>query len=38
MNVPYPGFGHTGGFIASIATIVLAGLILYLVFKRNDWL
>jgi magnesium transporter len=38
MNVPYPGFGHTGGFIASVATIVLAGLILYLVFKRNDWL
>jgi magnesium transporter len=38
MNVPYPGFGHTGGFVASVATIVLAGLILYLVFKRNDWL
>jgi magnesium transporter len=38
MNVPYPGFGHTGGFIVSVATIVLAGLILYLVFKRNDWL
>ena len=38
MNVPYPGFGHTGGFIASVVTIVLAGLILYLVFKRNDWL
>ena len=38
MNVPYPGFGHAGGFIASVATIVLAGLILYLVFKRNDWL
>jgi magnesium transporter len=38
MNVPYPGFGQTGGFAASVATIVLAGLILYLVFKRNDWL
>jgi magnesium transporter len=38
MNVPYPGFGHTGGFVASVVTIVLAGLILYLVFKRNDWL
>jgi magnesium transporter len=38
MNVPYPGFGHIGGFVASVATIVLAGLILYLVFKRNDWL
>jgi magnesium transporter len=38
MNVPYPGFSQTGGFIASVVTIVLAGLILYLVFKRNDWL
>jgi magnesium transporter len=38
MNVPYPGFGHTGGFVASVVTIVLAGLVLYLVFKRNDWL
>jgi magnesium transporter len=38
MNVPYPGFSQTSGFAASIATIVLAGLILYLVFKRNDWL
>ena len=38
MNVPYPGFSHTGGFVASVVTIVLAGLILYLVFKRNDWL
>ena len=28
----------SAGFIASVATIVLAGLILYLVFKRNDWL
>jgi magnesium transporter len=38
MNVPYPGFSQTGGFVASVVTIVLAGLILYLVFKRNDWL
>ena len=38
MNVPYPGFGHAGGFVVSVVTIVLAGLILYLVFKRNDWL
>jgi magnesium transporter len=38
MNVPYPGFSQTGGFVASVATIVLAGLVLYLVFKRNDWL
>jgi magnesium transporter len=38
MNVPYPGFGQTSGLVASVATIVLAGLILYMVFRRNDWL
>jgi len=38
MNVPYPGFSQTDGFAASVATIVLAVLILYLIFKRNDWL
>ena len=37
-NVPYPGFGKEYGFIeSSIITIVLAG-ILYLVFRRKDWL
>jgi magnesium transporter len=38
MNVPYPGFGDTAGLASSIATIVLAGLVLYLIFKRKDWL
>ena len=38
MNVPYPGFGEKAGFAASIATIVLTGLVLYLIFKRKDWL
>jgi magnesium transporter len=38
MNVPYPGFSEKAGFDASIATMVLAGVILYLVFKRKDWL
>jgi magnesium transporter len=38
MNVPYPGFGEKAGLAASVATIVLAGLLLYLVFKRKDWL
>jgi hypothetical protein len=36
--VPYPGFSQTVGFAASVTAIVLTGLILYLVFKRNDWL
>ena len=37
-NVPYPGFGHYHGFIAScVVMIVLAGgLFFYL--RRNDWL
>jgi magnesium transporter len=30
MNVPYPGFGHRAGLVASIAAIALTGLILYL--------
>ena len=38
MNVPYPGFGEKAGFAASIATIALTGLVLYLIFKRKDWL
>ena len=38
MNVPYPGFGEKAGFAASIAAIALTGLVLYLTFKRKDWL
>ncbi len=38
MNVPYPGFGQRGGFATSIATMVLAALVLYRVFRRKDWL
>jgi magnesium transporter len=38
MNVPYPGFSEKAGFVTSIATIVLAGLVLYVIFKRKDWL
>jgi magnesium transporter len=38
MNVPYPGFSEKAGFDVSVATMVLAGLVLYLVFKRKDWL
>jgi magnesium transporter len=37
-NVPYPGFGQTAGFWTSTGvTIGLAGL-LYVVFRRKDWL
>ena len=38
MNVPYPGFGEKAGLAAAIAAIALAGLVLYLIFKRKDWL
>ena len=38
MNVPYPGFSEKAGFAASLAAIVLAASVLYLVFKRKDWL
>ena len=38
MNVPYPGFSERVGFAASIAAMVLAALVLYLIFKRKDWL
>ena len=38
MNVPYPGFSRQAGFAASIAIMVIAGIVLYIIFKRKDWL
>jgi magnesium transporter len=38
MNVPYPGFSHPVGFAASIIIMIAAGVLLYFVFKRKDWL
>ena len=38
MNVPYPGFSRQAGFAASITVMVTAGIVLYIVFKRKDWL
>jgi magnesium transporter len=38
MNVPYPGFGKMAGFALSITAIAVAGLVLYFIFKRKDWL
>jgi magnesium transporter len=37
-NVPYPGFAENSGFITSSVLIVLLSGILYLTFRRNDWL
>jgi magnesium transporter len=38
MNVPYPGFAKASGLDASVVIMVLSGLVLYLIFKRRDWL
>jgi magnesium transporter len=38
MNVPYPGFSKEGGLAASCGIMVVAGLILYTIFRRKDWL
>ncbi|HEX4788929.1 MAG TPA: magnesium transporter CorA family protein [Actinospica sp.] len=37
-NVPYPGFNTTHGFWASSALILVLSTVLYLAFKRRDWL
>lgn len=37
-NVPYPGFSREAGFVASSILIVVLSGILYLAFKRKDWL
>jgi magnesium transporter len=37
-NIPYPGYGAIWGFVASTATIVILVVVLYVMFKRRDWL
>jgi magnesium transporter len=37
-NLPYPGFATHAGFITSSALIVLLSGVLYVTFRRNDWL
>jgi magnesium transporter len=38
MNVPYPGFGNLAGLATAAAVMAVTGLVLYIVFKRKDWL
>lgn len=38
MNVPYPGFSDHAGLIAAFVIMIGSGLLLYWVFRRNDWL
>ena len=37
-NVPYPGFGQLAGFLASSSLIAVLMVVLYVMFKRRDWL
>jgi magnesium transporter len=37
-NFPYPGFGHLSGFYTSSALIVVGGVLLYVFFRRRDWI
>jgi magnesium transporter len=38
MNVPYPGFSRQVGFASSLVVMVVAAFVLYLIFRRRDWL
>jgi magnesium transporter len=37
-NVPYPGFGHTGGFWTSTVVTLAASVALFWYFRRRDWI
>jgi magnesium transporter len=37
-NIPYPGFGQEWGFVLSCLVIAGIAFVLYLSFKRRDWL
>jgi magnesium transporter len=38
MNVPYPGFDKAVGFAISVVVMVVSAIILYILFKRHDWI
>jgi magnesium transporter len=37
-NVPYPGFGRQSGFWFSLVLMVAIAAVLYVTFRRKDWL
>lgn len=37
-NVPYPGFGTVWGFLVSSSVILVLMVVLYVTFRRRDWL
>jgi magnesium transporter len=38
MNVPYPGFDKHVGFAISVVLMLASAGLLYLVFKRKEWI
>ncbi len=38
MNVPYPGFGQVWGMVTGAVIIAVSAIVLYVQFKRRDWL
>jgi magnesium transporter len=38
MNVPYPGFSRDSGLAAAVGVMVALAVVLYVIFKRQDWL
>src|ERR1700683_1766476 len=38
MNVPYPGFGQAWGVGVAFLIMVVLAVVLYVAFRRNDWL
>ena len=37
-NLPYPGFARESGFLTSSLLILALSGVLYLAFRRKDWL
>ncbi|WP_432829499.1 magnesium transporter CorA family protein [Dactylosporangium sp. CA-092794] len=37
-NIPFPGYEKLSGFLTSAVLIVLLSVVLYVTFKRRDWL
>jgi Mg2+ and Co2+ transporter CorA len=37
-NVPYPGFGTEAGFFASTTVMLVMAIVLYVFFRRKEWL
>ncbi len=38
MNVPYPGFSDHVGLLVAVAVMLISGVSLYAIFRRQDWL